>query len=70
VLQVLNFANNVVVKLQLLQALKASKVVDLNDIFVGERQVLEVPKRVLVLVIDLILSVELNNVLPIMKQVG
>ena len=66
----MNFANNVVVKLQLLQALKASKVVDLNYIFVGERQVLEVPKRVLVLVIDLILSVELNNVLPIMKQVG
>ena len=55
--QTLNAANDVVVKLKLLQLVHSLQVVDLNDVLVGETQVAELPERHVILIIDAVLPV-------------
>lgn len=62
--QILNFTNDVVVQLELGQLLKPGQIVDFDDVFVGETQVLQLPQRCLILIVDLILLVIFHDILP------
>ena len=59
-----NFTNDIIVQLQFLKTVKALQVVDLNDVFVGQREMVELPERCVILPKDLVLTVILNQVFP------
>ena len=59
-----NFTNDIIVQLQFLKTVKALQVVDLNDVFVGQREMVELPERCVILPKDLVLAVILNQVFP------
>ena len=70
----LHFADDVVVQLQLLKLVKTCKVVDLDNVwarvrewavtFVGEGKVGQLPEGHAVVVIDLVVLIVLNEILP------
>ena len=61
-LQIFNLADDVVVQLQFHKPVHTLEVIDFDDVQIGERQVLQIPQRLVILVIDLVLLVVLDDV--------
>jgi hypothetical protein len=62
--QSLHLTYDIVIQLQSLKAVKTLEVVDLNDVFVGEGEMGELPQGGVVFPEDLVLAVILNQVFP------
>jgi hypothetical protein len=62
VVKILDLGNDVVVKLQNRKFRESCQVVDLNNVFIRECQVVQLPQRHVIFVKDFVLLVVLNQV--------